>query len=258
MARYHGVLNTGSLWKQTKEGTHVALTFEIQAGPPLATRGAVEYALAEAVHFSTLVTGRPVPIIEVRIPHAAPPDDGPYRRHFKAPIRWKAAVASLVLAPAALQIGLLKADPHLRAYFEARADALAQRHASEEELSARIRQLVIAALPSGLPVLDRLARKVGLSARSLRRHLAAEGTSFQELVEETRSELSRQYLRDSRLNISEIAFMLGFSDLSPFQRAFRRWNNVTPRTFRERALARPPAVPRSGAADADSGQPLGR
>jgi AraC-like DNA-binding protein len=238
LARYYGVLSSASRWSRAEEARGVALVFEVEPGPPLGTRCAVEFALAESVHFSTLMVGRRVPLLEARLPYPPPRDEEPYRRHFRAPLRWNAPQAALVLEPRAPELPLLKADATLLAYFEKQADALAARHASEEELPLRVRRLVMEALPSGPPSLETLARALGVSPRSLRRRLGDEGTSFQALVEETRSALARQYLQASKLTVSEIAFLVGFSELSPFQRAFRRWTGTSPRAFRERALER--------------------
>jgi AraC-like DNA-binding protein len=235
LARYYGVLSTASRWRRVDEPPHVCLTFEIEPGPPVAMRAAIEHALGEIVHFAALMVGQRVPVLEVRLPHAAPRDQEPYRRHFRAPLAWGAPRATLVLDRAALEIPLLRADRNMLAYFAKQADALASQHASEEALSARVRRLVIEALPAGPPAPAPIARSLGLSARSLRRHLAGEGTSFQALVEETRLALAKQHLENPRLTVSEIAFLVGFSELSPFQRAFRRWTKLTPREYRARA-----------------------
>jgi AraC-like DNA-binding protein len=100
-----------------------------------------------------------------------------------------------------------------------------------------VRRRIIEALPSGPPALSAVARALGQSPRSLRRHLASEGTSFQRLVEQIRSELAAQHLQDPRLTVSEIAFLVGFSELSPFLRAFRRWTGLTPGEYRHRGKA---------------------
>ena len=92
----------------------------------------------------------------------------------------------------------MKADPHLAAYFEAQAEALVRQGEVETALplSAQVRRRIIEALPSGPPALPAVARALGQSPRSLRRHLADEGTSFQRLVEQIRSELAAQHLQD--------------------------------------------------------------
>jgi AraC-like DNA-binding protein len=71
-----------------------------------------------------------------------------------------------------------------------------------------------------------------MSPRTLQRRLRAEGTGYKELLDETRRELAAQYIRSSRYSINEITFLLGFSDVSNFSRAFKRWEGVSPSSFR--------------------------
>jgi AraC-like DNA-binding protein len=77
-----------------------------------------------------------------------------------------------------------------------------------------------------------------MSPRTLQRRLADEQTSYQALVREVREDLASGYLTESRLSISEIAYLLGFSDVSTFHRAFRRWTHETPRAYRRRTRTR--------------------
>jgi AraC-like DNA-binding protein len=236
LARYYSLLCSAGRWSRLDEpDEHVGLLFDLERGEPLATRCAIEFALGETVHFATVLAGRRVPLVEVRFPHQRPADEAPYRRFFGAPVRWGVGQAALVIPRSALDLPLVKADPHLAAYFQAQADALVRKGAAEitEPLSSQVRRRVIEALPSGPPALPAVARSLGQSPRSLRRHLADEGTSFQALVERTRNELAVRYLSDSKLTVSEIAFLVGFSELSPFLRAFRRWTGLTPGEYRQ-------------------------
>jgi AraC-like DNA-binding protein len=233
LARYYGVLSTAGGWTLEDHKDRLSLLFEMEGEPSPGLACAVEFALAESVHFARLMAERPLALVEARFPHDPPAESESYQRLFQAPLRWRAPRAALVLERAVFETPLLRADPHLLAYFERQADALAAQHAPRE-LSAQVRRLVIQTLPSGAPPLQEVARRLGVSERSLRRRLADEGTSFQALLEETRSELAQRYLRDPRLTVSEIAFLCGFSELSPFQRAFRRWTGLTPRAFRAR------------------------
>jgi len=70
------------------------------------------------------------------------------------------------------------------------------------------------------------------STRTLRRRLDDSGTSFRELLDATRAELARTYVRDRRMPLAEVAFMLGFSEASTFHRAFKRWTKMTPAAWR--------------------------
>jgi AraC-like DNA-binding protein len=236
LARYYGVLSTAGRWTKEEGGANVSLYFELDAEPSVARDCAVEVALAETVHFARLIASRPVAVLEARFPHPAPAEvSAEYERFFRCPLRWAAGPATLVLDRSTFETSLLRADPHLLAYFVRQADALAAQHAGDEPMSVEVRRLLVQALPSGPPALPDVARRLAVSDRSLRRRLAEEGTSFQTLLEETRSELAQRYLRDPKLTVSEIAFLCGFSELSPFQRAFRRWTGLTPRAFRARA-----------------------
>ena len=70
-----------------------------------------------------------------------------------------------------------------------------------------------------------------MSPRKMQRHLAEEGTSYKSLLNDARVDLARNYVREARLNVTEIAFVLGFADTSTFSRAFKRWTGMSPRRF---------------------------
>jgi AraC-like DNA-binding protein len=74
-----------------------------------------------------------------------------------------------------------------------------------------------------------MARALNLSQRSLQRKLSERGTTFRQVVDDTRKQLAEQYLKDSMLSVSEIAYLLGFAEVSSFSRAFRRWTGQAPR-----------------------------
>jgi AraC-like DNA-binding protein len=95
------------------------------------------------------------------------------------------------------------------------------------------RLTIVATLPSGTPTLPQVARSLGLSERTLRRRLAGQRTSFQDLLEGCRSSLAGRYLERRDLALAEIAFLLGFSEPSPFYRAFRRWYGLSPERYRQ-------------------------
>jgi AraC-like DNA-binding protein len=101
------------------------------------------------------------------------------------------------------------------------------------DLIGRVKTAISLELPSGTPHDETIAKAVFMSARTLRRKLAAEGTSYSQLLDAVRSELAKQYVADGARSLSEITFLLGFSELSAFSRAFKRWTGQTPSAFRE-------------------------
>ena len=88
------------------------------------------------------------------------------------------------------------------------------------------------ALSEGVPTLADIAGRLGMSGRTLQRRLSADGLAYQDLVTEARKTLSEQLLRRTDYALAEIAFLTGFSDQSTFTRAFKRWHNQTPASYR--------------------------
>jgi len=84
------------------------------------------------------------------------------------------------------------------------------------------------------PTLQDVAQELGLGARTLQRRLADGGISFQQLVEDTRRELARHYLKQSKVELNEAAFLLGFEDVNSFFRAFQGWEGTSPGEWRTR------------------------
>lgn len=97
----------------------------------------------------------------------------------------------------------------------------------------RVRAALLEGLPSGLATMEAIARKVGLSKRTLQRRIEAEGTSYQQILKETREALARHYLERTALPAVEISFLLGFDEPNSFYRAFRMWTGTTPDKVRQ-------------------------
>lgn len=132
---------------------------------------------------------------------------------------------------------LMHADTSMRPMLEAevrrRMQLMQSRQQQLDPLLARIRQLIADRLMLGTPELQTVAMAAGESVRSLQRHLESRHTSYKNLVDEVRQQMADQHLRDANLSLVDVALMLGFSDQSTFQRAFKRWFNLTPREYRK-------------------------
>ena len=87
-------------------------------------------------------------------------------------------------------------------------------------------------LPHGKANAVEIARRIGMSRRTLARKLSSEDLTFSEIAEELKSDLAKHYLRGSDLPISQIAWLLGYSEVSAFTHAFKRWTGMTPRQSR--------------------------
>ena len=97
----------------------------------------------------------------------------------------------------------------------------------------QVKTKLIQELPSGHICEENIAEDLYMSQRSLQRRLREEGTTYKELLNETRRDLAAQYIKVSGVSINEITYLLGFSEPSNFSRAFKRWTGVSPSEYRQ-------------------------
>jgi AraC-like DNA-binding protein len=138
----------------------------------------------------------------------------------------------------ALDAPFVTADAALLAYLDKQAEAALAELASSRGVVARAHLALRERLPGKAPTLEGTARELGMSGRSLQRRLADEGTSFQELLDDVREGLARALVSEGGRPLAEIAHRLGYAELRPFLRAFKRWTGLTPSAFRQRRPAR--------------------
>ena len=125
-----------------------------------------------------------------------------------------------------------KSEANLYTLVETMAMAEVEKVLSMHDPITRIRAAINDHLKAGDCKLETVAKSLGMSQRSLQRHLEAEGTSFRNLTDMIRRSLASRYLRETNLGLKEIAFLLGFSDLSSFSRAVKTWFGVSPSQYR--------------------------
>jgi AraC-like DNA-binding protein len=103
---------------------------------------------------------------------------------------------------------------------------------NKSDIAGRTKSMIFNQLPSGHVAIEEIAAKLCMSDRTLRRRLKDSGVSFKELLAETRRELGERYIQNSSLSLTEIAFMLGFSDSSSLSRAYKGWTGQSPSEYR--------------------------
>jgi AraC-like DNA-binding protein len=101
-----------------------------------------------------------------------------------------------------------------------------------ESTTQRLQRLLLDELRGGNPTLEHLAARLHMSPRTLHRRLGEEGTGFRRVLAQLRRELAARHLREAKLALGEVGFLLGFSEASAFHRAFRRWTGWRPAAYR--------------------------
>ena len=212
---------------------------QIGAPPFRPPHHAIEFGFASIVGLAQRVTGRTGWPRQVRLQHAAPRDVTLHRKLLGPNLSFEQPADELEFEQSLLSLPLQTADEGLREVVEAHARELMGRLPASTTARERVRGVVCELLRSGPVEIDAVARRLGTPSRTLQRRLREEGTSFSELVDAVRRELSLRYLADARISIQEAAFLLAFSDVSAFHRAFFRWTGETPSRFRARSLGGP-------------------
>ncbi|MDG1959135.1 MAG: AraC family transcriptional regulator ligand-binding domain-containing protein [Candidatus Binatia bacterium] len=189
-----------------------------------------ECHMASVIRVFEKLVGKDSMVREVRFEHANSPGRGTAPPKIYAPTFFEAGMNSIVFEASLLDLPVVGADRTRMPAVQTRFRDLVR--LSGGPLALRVGDVVATALYDGAPDIAMVARQLGISQRSLQRGLEECGTSYREVVQQVRLELSRSYLRDSRYQISEIAFLLGYGQVSSFTRAFKAATGVSPRAWR--------------------------
>jgi len=224
--RYQRLIQDAELTVESRRDRAVqryALCTAGEVSPPFA-----ECVLAGAVVWTRQITSRGVDPVEVRFAHRRPRDTREHARIFRAPLRFDAGENAVVFPARTLALPVVGADADLLAVLETHAAALLAELPRRDRLSDRARDVIADDLAVRQPSLARVAARLRMSPRTLRRRLRAERTSPWRLLDALRREAALAHAREGRLGTREIGVALGFSDASAFHKAFRRWTGGTP------------------------------
>jgi len=186
--------------------------------------------------------------IEVHLSRGRPGNLEPYEALFRAPLRFGTGPNAIVFSSVWLGRRLPELDAELQRLIKRQLDEIEARHG--DSFPDQVRGVLRAALLTQHASADEVAALFSMHSRTLNRRLRKFDTSFRDLVDEVRYEISRQILNGTWLDVAEIASALGYADASAFTRAFRRWSGTTPGAWRAgRRLG-------SGVAGARLGSPM--
>ncbi len=173
---------------------------------------------------------------EVHLEHPKPQGWREHERAFGAPAFFLQPTNALLFRPEILATPMPARDSRLMAAMRLCLERLSERNDLRVSVVDRVRAAVRARLPEGFPTLESIALELRLPLSVIQRELHYDGLSYSSLIESTRRDLALSYVRQRQLPFSEIAFILGYSELSAFSRAVRRWTGLSPRSLRARLL----------------------
>ena len=179
-----------------------------------------------------LSEGRIKPI-EVRFQHARPVRIDEHERVFNASVSFKREANAIILSREDIQQPIFLANPDFLDAHEKMAQKLMQRFYAAGTCAGKVKEMTGKIISRGdMPRIGEIAGRLAMSKRKLQAELKKEGTHFRKLLNEARRELAELYLENPDTSICDIAFLLGFSEQSAFNHAFRRWTGSSPRKYR--------------------------
>lgn len=229
--RFIDLTHTFLNWRFEREtgSPHLSLDEPFSLGD--ARRFLIERDLAAAVTLVEDLLGHREVLEAVSLPFPAPAYAASYRELFGCEIEFEAANTQVMIKADLLDARPVQANPAAATMAEAQCRELAARMQGRGSTANAVRGEILR-IPGEFPDLPGVARRLHLSERGLRRRLSAEDTSFRRILDEVRETLARAYLRDTRLQVEEIAERLGYSDAANFSHAFRRWTGSAPGRYR--------------------------
>ncbi len=231
--RYSSIVNEGISLRYADKGD-VAITVRYVGVGRHFDRHQIEFIMAVLVRMCRQLTGlRLLLPTRVQFIHRREHPAPEFAELFGRDVEFGAAVDRASFAAAIRDMPTVSADPYLNklliAYCE---EALSRKPAYKKSFRARAENAMVPLLPHGKARAGEVARCFGMSQRTLARRLSLEGVTYSDVLEDLRSELAKRYLADKDLSISEIAWLLGYREVSAFTHACRRWTGQTPRDIR--------------------------
>lgn len=239
--RYQDLLGNGGKVTRHIEGDEAIIGFETNPQRFKAyCRENDEYCFAGWVNVGKMVGGAQFRPNKVSFAHPRPADSSEQEAFFECPVEYNAPFNQIRMPANYAQIKLFGGNPQLKGLLEAQAKQRLQTlqglQTDADPVVAKTKQFIAEAMAYGIPSVDEAAEQFHTSARTLQRQLEHAGKGYKELVDEVRADLASKYMRDDKLSLLDVALMLGFSEQSSFQRAFKRWFDQTPGQYRTAQL----------------------
>ncbi|MFK7975695.1 MAG: AraC family transcriptional regulator ligand-binding domain-containing protein [Halioglobus sp.] len=235
--RYGHVL--GSVETYSVEKNHGGLFFSLEkagdgrSGMVLSNEASMSAVDAICREVST---GNFLPLA-VHFKHAPRGDILVYEDHFGCPVHFESGRDALLVSEESIDVPNKLGDETIASFFDSHLEQQLASLAQESNLELRVRRTITSALSEGVPTVSAISSELAMSARTLQRRLSEQGHSFQSIVDTARRELAQRLLRETNYSLAEVSFLTGFAEQSAFTRAFKRWADQTPRSYRLSARA---------------------
>jgi AraC-like DNA-binding protein len=233
-AKYNGFVNDAFRPTLQQRRDQVCIEYVNCVDPQCNPPEYLEFIFACFLLRFRLTTGVALRPKELHFRHSPPRDSSELYRVFQAPIRFRQPVTRAFLDPSDFRIPQLFADAATSELLEHYIEATLHHPCADDDLIVALRGALQGLLSSERVTLAAAARRLGVGRRSLQRNLEARGTSFREVLRALRYELSLTLVKRRGVSMNDAAESLGFSELSSFSRAFKKWTGMSPQAYRRK------------------------
>jgi AraC-like DNA-binding protein len=236
--RYSTIVNEG-VSLRVREGKEIGVTFTYVGVERLSDRHQIEFWVTSVVRACRHLTNRRLLPSRVRLLHRRSGGCPELDRFLGCDVVFGADTDEVAFPGTAKQIPVVGADPYLnKLLVKSCEEARRHRAPGSGTLRVGLENTIAPLLPHGRARANEVAHRLGLSLRTLARRLASEGLTFEGILSELKADLAKRYLQDEALTISQIAWLVGYKEVSAFSHAFKRWTGETPAVARSQ-LGRP-------------------
>jgi AraC-like DNA-binding protein len=231
--RYSQIMNEGIRLRFSLQDRAVTIALDYVNVDRHAERHQIEFWLVTLVRICRQVTDTRLAPSQLKMKHFRNGTPAEFSAFFGSNVEFGADGDAISFPAPLAALPVAGGDEYLNELLRRYAEeALGQSPRARATLRSRVEEILPKLLPHGRAVASEVARRLGLSSRTLSRKLGEEGTSFAEILDQLRAALARRYLDDETLPVSEIAWLLGYREVSSLTHAFKRWTGMTPRRFR--------------------------
>ena len=219
--------------QEDRDGLLVEFSFDVELENKHVVNSLLEGTLATMIKFIRFMYRPDYEPREVHLMRSKDPDlTATYQQYLGHKLVFESDKHAVCLDAADLDVPLPAANAELaRQNDQVVVTFLAKM--DRANVPAQVHAKLIDLLPSGECSKTQIASALFMSVRTLHNKLAQAGTNYQQLLDQTRRELAEQYMKQPGISVSEIAYLLGFSDCSNFSRAFQRWTGASPSKYRD-------------------------
>lgn len=231
-ARYSSIVNEGIAHACTA-GSDVSMMLHYVGVSRHLDQHQIEFWMTALLRICRELTGLRLFPSTLRLAHLRKSGATEFLEFFGDGIEFGASADEMIFTKAAGDLPVVGADSHLNSvlvkYCE---EALSQKPSHGGSFRASVENTIVPLLPHGRAHAGEVARRLGVSQTTFARRLASERLTYTSVLESLRFDLAKRYLAEETLSISEVAWLLGYREVSAFSHAFKRWTGHTPRTVR--------------------------